>query len=181
MDELELERTFLAKELPKEIEGADFVEIVDTYIPDGPEHSHLRLRKKGDKYSITKKNPIEDDVSEMMEYTIELTPEEYEALVGCSKKRVVKKRYFAKIDGFDAEVDVFEEGLAGLVLVDFEFSDVEEKNKFKMPESMLADVTPEEFIAGGMLAGKRYEDVEGELGKYGYEKIGIISAKVSAT
>ena len=44
MDELELERTFLAKELPKEIEGADFVEIVDTYIPDGPEHSHLRLR-----------------------------------------------------------------------------------------------------------------------------------------
>ena len=47
MDELELERTFLVKDLPKEIEGADFVEIVDTYIPDGPEHSHLRLRKKG--------------------------------------------------------------------------------------------------------------------------------------
>ena len=172
MDELELERTFLAKELPKEIEGADFVEIVDTYIPDGPEHSHLRLRKKGDKYSITKKNPIEDDVSEIMEYTIELTPEEYEALCGCSNKRVVKKRYYAKIDGFDAEVDVFEEGLRGLVLVDFEFSDVDEKNKFKTPDSMLADVTPEEFIAGGMLAGKRYEDIEGELKKYGYKRIG---------
>ena len=171
MDELELERTFLAKELPKEIEGADFVEIVDTYIPDGPEHSHLRLRKKGNKYSITKKNPIEDDVSEMMEYTIELTPEEYEALCGCSEKRVVKKRYYAKIDGFDAEVDVFEEGLTGLVLVDFEFSDVDEKNKFKTPDSMLADVTPEEFIAGGMLAGKRYEDVEGGLDRYKYKKI----------
>lgn len=26
---------------------------------------------------------------------------------------------------------------------------------------MLADVIPEEFVAGGMLAGKRYEDVEG--------------------
>lgn len=171
MDELELERTFLAKELPKEIKRADFVEIVDTYIPDRPEHSHLRLRKKGNKYYMTKKAPMSKDASEQMEYTIELTLEEYEALVGCSKKRVTKKRYYAKIDGFDAEVDVFEEGLRGLVLVDFEFSDVDEKNKFVMPSSMLADVTPEEFIAGGMLAGKKYEDIVGELDRYKYKKI----------
>ena len=170
MDELELERTFLAKGLPKEIGGADYVEIIDTYIPDGPKHSHLRLRKKGDKHLITKKSPIQDDVSEMMEYTIELTSEEYEALASCSKKRVVKKRYFTKIDEFDAEVDVFEEGLKGLVLVDFEFADINKKNKFKMPESMLADVTSEEFIAGGMLAGKKYEDIEEKLKEYGYEK-----------
>ena len=172
MDELELERTFLVKDLPKEIEGADYVEIVDTYIPDGPEHSHLRLRKKGNKYSITKKDLVDDDASEMMEYTIELTAEEYEALCSCSKKRVVKKRYFAKIDGHDAEVDVFGEDLAGLVLVDFEFASVDEKNAFVMPEGMLADVTPEEFIAGGMLAGKKYEDIEGELEKYGYKRVG---------
>lgn len=171
MDELELERTFLAKELPKEIEGADFVEIVDVYIPDGPEHSHLRLRKKGDKCSITKKMPLGDDVSEMMEHTIELDKAEYDALAGCSKKRVVKKRYYAKIDGFDAEVDVFEEGLRGLVLVDFEFSDVDEKNKFVTPKSLLADVTPEEFIAGGMLAGKNYDDIAEDLDRYGYKKI----------
>ena len=171
MDELELERTFLAKGLPKEIEGADFVEIEDTYIPDRPEHSHLRLRKKGNKCSITKKMPMADDASEMMEHTIELDDAEYEALTSCSKKRVVKKRYYAKIDGFDAEVDVFEEGLRGLVLVDFEFSDVDEKNKFVMPESLLADVTPEEFIAGGMLAGKNYEDIAEDLDKYGYKKI----------
>jgi CYTH domain-containing protein len=171
MDELELERTFLAKELPKEIEGADFVEIVDTYIPDGPGHAELRLRKKGDKYAITKKTPMTDDGSEMMEHTIVLNKAEYEALYGCSKKRVVKKRYFAKIEGHDAEVDVFLEDLAGLVLVDFEFSDVEEKNKFKMPKSLLADVTPEEFIAGGMLAGKKYEEIEGKLKEFGYKRI----------
>ena len=171
MDELELERTFLAKELPKEIGGEDYVEIVDTYIPDGAKHSHLRLRKKGDKYSITKKMPVANDVSEMIEHTIELDDAEYEALASCSKKRVVKKRYFAKIDGFDAEVDVFEDDLAGLVLVDFEFDNIDSKNNFKMPDSLLADVTPEEFIAGGMLAGKRYEDIEGELEKFGYERL----------
>ena len=87
------------------------------------------------------------------------------------KKGVVKKRYFAKIEGHDAEVDVFLEDLAGLVLVDFEFSDAEEKNKFKMPKSLLADVTPEEFIAGGMLAGKKYEEIEGKLEEFGYKRI----------
>ena len=171
MDELELERTFLAKELPKEIEGADFVEIVDIYIPDRPEHSHLRLRKMGDKCLITKKAPIANDASEMMEHTIELDNAEYEALASCSKKRVVKKRYYVKIDGFDAEVDVFEEDLQGLVLVDFEFSDADEKNKFVTPKSLLADVTPEEFIAGGVLAGKNYDDIAGDLDRYGYKKI----------
>ena len=39
---------------------------------------------------------------------------------------------------------------------------------------MFADVTPEEFIAGVMLVGKRYEDVEGELRKYRYKKIEIV-------
>ena len=80
MDELELERTFLARELPEEIEGAEFVEIVDTYIPDGPGHAELRLRKKGDKYAMTKKTPMTDDGSEMMEHTIVLNKAEYEAL-----------------------------------------------------------------------------------------------------
>ena len=50
MDSLELERTYLAKELPKEIDGADYVEIVDIYIPEGEALADLRLRKKGDKY-----------------------------------------------------------------------------------------------------------------------------------
>lgn len=171
MNELELERTFLARELPKEIAGAEYVEIVDVYVPDGPGHATLRLRKKGDKYAITKKTPMTDDSSEMMEHTIELNASEYAALCGCSKKRVVKKRYYVRIDGFDAEVDVFEEDLKGLVLVDFEFSDVRSKNEFKMPGGMLADVTPEEFIAGGMLAGKKYEEIEGELKNYGYKRI----------
>ncbi len=42
-----------------------------------------------------------------------------------------------------------------------------------MPKSMLADVMPEEFIAGGMLAGKRYEDVEGSLGSMDMRRSGL--------
>lgn len=53
--ELELELTFLAKELPAEIKAMEPTRIVDVYVPDTPEHSHLRLRQKGEKYEMTKK------------------------------------------------------------------------------------------------------------------------------
>lgn len=55
--ELELELTFLAKKLPEGIRAIAPTRIVDIYIPDTPEHSHLRLRQKGEKYEITKKCP----------------------------------------------------------------------------------------------------------------------------
>jgi hypothetical protein len=38
----------------------------------------------------------------------------------------------------------------------------------------LADVTQEEFIAGGWLAGKKYSDIESFLNKYNYKKLKTI-------
>ena len=85
--ELELELTFLAKELPESIKTVKPIRIVDIYIPDTPEHSHLRLRQKGEKYEITKKMPVvEGNASEQIEQTILLTKEEFVALSSCSKK-----------------------------------------------------------------------------------------------
>ena len=52
--ELELELTFLAKEIPEGIKDAIPTRITDVYIPDTAEHSHLRLRKRGNLYEITK-------------------------------------------------------------------------------------------------------------------------------
>ena len=63
--QLERERTFLAKELPQEIKATKPTRIVDIYIPDMPAHSHLRLRQNGGTYEITKKTPATaDDASE---------------------------------------------------------------------------------------------------------------------
>lgn len=36
---------------------------------------------------------------------------------------------------------------------------------------VLAEVTQEEFIAGGMLCGKNYDDISDKLEKFGYSKI----------
>ena len=170
--EVELELTFLAKELPESIKTAKPTRIVDIYIPDTPEHSHLRLRQKGEKYEITKKTPVvEGNASEQIEQTISLTREEFFALSSCSKKRVAKDRYTVEIEGRVAEIDVFIDELKGLVLIDFEFSTVDEKSAFKTPSVVLADVTQEDFIAGGLLAGKTYSDIASELERFNYRRV----------
>ena len=170
--ELELELTFLVKELPQDIKTVTPTRIVDIYIPDTPEHSHLRLRQKGDKYEITKKMPVaEGNASEQIEQTIPLTKEEFTALSNCSKKRVAKDRYNIMVEGKMAEIDVFVDELEGLVLIDFEFDTREEKSTFKMPSIALADVTQEDFIAGGLLAGKTYNDIALELKRFNYKQI----------
>ena len=170
--ELELELTFLAKEIPEGIKDAIPTRITDVYIPDTAEHSHLRLRKRGNLYEITKKTPVKDgDASEQIEQTIPLTEDEFEALISCSQKRVSKDRYNIVIEGHNAEVDVFQDQLKGLILIDFEFKTISEKSSFKMPSIALADVTQETFTAGGVLAGKSYQDIELELARFNYQKL----------
>jgi len=61
--------------------------------------------------------------------------------------------------------------LKGLILVDFEFDKMEEKDSFDMPDFCLVDITQEVFIAGGMLCGKSYEDIEEYLKRFGYIKL----------
>ena len=55
--------------------------------------------------------------------------------------------------------------------MDFEFPNEEEKDAFDMPEFCLAEVTQEEFLAGGMVCGKSYEDIADSLNRFGYMKI----------
>jgi hypothetical protein len=170
--QLERERTFLAKELPQEIKATEPTRIVDIYIPDTPAHSHLRLRQNGKTYEITKKTSVAaGDASEHIEQTIPLTEEEFAALSRCSAKRVAKDRYRVVIDGILAEIDVFIEDLAGLVLIDFEFDTEDEKDNFIPPSIVLADVTQENFIAGGLLAGKTYDTIAPELARFCYKKL----------
>lgn len=172
--EIEYEKTYLLRQLPEDIEKVPYVTIRDTYIPDTADHAHLRLRAKDNSYVITKKNPVAGtDSSVQYEHTIELTKEEYDALVTCSKKTAVKRRYVMQVAGRTAEIDLYGEELSGLVVIDFEFSSETEKDVFEMPDICLVDVTQDETVAGGYLPGRSYEDIEPALRKYGYERISL--------
>lgn len=170
--ELEREKTYLVSKLPVGLSRENSIVLRDVYIPAEANHARLRLRQKGESYEMTKKIPVSDgDSSRQTEHTIPLSRDEFEALATCSQKVLRKRRYFTKIDGHDAEVDVYEEKLAGLVVVDFEFATEEEFSAFTQPAEMLADVTQDEVVGGGFLAGKSYEDIEERLQTYSYERI----------
>ncbi len=170
---IELEKTYLAKELPKNLKKCKHKKIIDFYIPKTSSHPKLRLRQIGTFFEITKKEPIKKgDASSQLEQTIELTKKEFQAIFSQVKgKKIIKKRYYYKHNGLIAEFDVFEAELKGLVVVDFEFKNAKEKNNFKAPSFCLAEITQETFIAGGMICGKTYSQIAKHLNKFNYKKL----------
>ncbi len=168
---IELERTFLLKNLPENFQHCPSAEYLDLYLPQPAVHPVLRVRKKGNTFEITKKLPKENDPSEQEEQTIILSEEEFFALTTLPGKKLRKIRYYYPFNNQTAEIDLFLDELEGLGLVDFEFSSVKEKENFSMPKFCLVDVTYEEAIAGGILAGKKYSDLQPFLDKYNYKKL----------
>ena len=169
---IELELTYLAKYLPRDLDRTKFKEIVDIYVPNGSDHLTLRIRKSGDKYEITKKEPLKGkDSSIQLEQTISLKEAEYMALSKIKGKTIKKKRYFYTFKDQPVEIDVFQGDLKGLVLIDFEFKTRKEKDNFKKPDFCLEEITQEKFIAGGVLCSKSYNDLKKELNRWGYKKI----------
>ena len=170
---IERERTFLAKSIPNNLSDYNYKDILDIYFPDGLKHATIRIRKNGETFCITKKSPLDNnDSSILVEQTIELTKEEFLKLESEIKgRRIYKRRYKLPYKNYIAEFDIFYEQLKGLVLIDFEFGSIEEKNSFEVPDFCLAEVTQEEFIAGGILCGKKYVDLEKDLEKFNYSRI----------
>lgn len=170
-EELELEKTYLLKKLPSGLKDCKYIEIIDIYIPASKAHPNMRIRKKGDKIELTKKTPINNDASRQTEHTIPLSQEEFDALLVVPGKKVRKLRYYYLFKKQIAEIDVFQDELSGLVLADFEFTNPKEKEDFEAPDFCLVEITQEEFIAGGYLAGKTYSDIEADLNRFQYKKI----------
>jgi CYTH domain-containing protein len=170
MEEFEL--TYLARGLPAGLGKCPKKEMLDIYLPSSHPHPTLRIRKAGDKLEMTKKEPVSGtDSSHQLETTIPLRPDEYAELSTLSGKRVGKTRYYYHEGNTDYEIDVFRGDLSGLVLVDVEFKSAADKARFTPPSWCLADVTQEKFVAGGMVCGKKYADIERDLARYGYKKI----------
>lgn len=170
---IELEKTYLAKYLPERLKDCKYKEIIDIYYPKDVQHPKLRLRKSGTKFELTKKEPVDGDVSKLKEQTIILTEEEFNTLKQLDGKKVHKLRYYYNHNNQIAEFDIFQGDLKGLVVIDFEFETEEAKNGFIMPEFCLVDITTEDFIAGGMICGKSYEDVKEDLERFNYKKLSI--------
>lgn len=169
----EFELTYLVKYFPEDFKKEhESKEILDIYIPKNSEHAILRIRKCGDRYEITKKTPAHGvDSSHQIENTIPLSKEEFADLARLEGKRVQKIRHYYEEKGVVYEIDIFQDGLLGLVLVDVEFKNNEEKSHFLAPDWFLSDVTEEKCIAGGVLCGKTYAAIEEQLRVFNYKRV----------
>lgn len=163
---IELERTYLVTELPADLKDFPFKEILDIYLPEASDHPVLRVRKNGERREITKKQPLtEGDASQQDEQTIILSDAEFQALRTVRGKQIRKLRYAYPYGQHTIEVDVFQDALSGLVLADVEFSTLDELEQFQTPTWFSSEVTRVQFLAGGMLAGKSFQDIQDQLQK----------------
>lgn len=173
---IEFEKTYLLKFIPADLKSNKSIEILDYYIPKSEFYPVIRTRRRGDEYEITKKSPTAENNSAIqLEQTILLNKAEYEELMKLGGKILHKYRYFypCTIEGkeYIAEIDVHLDELDGLISADFELKNEEQLKGFQMPDFCLSDVTEEEFIASGFLAGRSYKDIEKDLEKYGYKRL----------
>jgi CYTH domain-containing protein len=170
--EIELEKTYLAKILPT-LADFDFIsEMKDVYIPLDSDHPQIRLRRQGTKLFLTKKVPATSGQG-FEEYTIPLSEKEYSVFEEIKGRVLAKTRYNKTISpDIICHLDVYKENLQGLVIVDFEFKSEEAMSKFTAPDYCLTEIPKKGPLAGGLLAGKSFADLEEWIFKeYKYTKL----------
>lgn len=133
---MEIERKFLLDYLPVNIDKFAKSEIIQAYISYEPE---LRIRKKDDKYFMTKKigtGMIRN------EYEMEIDEKFYNFLINEIDNEVSKTRYFVPLSSkTTAEIDVYHNNLDGLKTVEVEFETTEEAMNFEIPNWFGLEVT----------------------------------------
>ncbi len=134
---MEIEKKYLLKELP-ELEKFEHHKIEQAYLCTGPV---VRVRREDESYYMTYKG---SGMMSREEYNLPLTKESYEHLKAKADGNVISKtRYLIPLEGTGlvAEVDVFEEPFAPLIMAEVEFESEEQANAFVEPAWFGEDVT----------------------------------------
>src|SRR6476620_3435015 len=135
----EIERKFLVRELPADLTSYRHNEIMQGYLVSLDDGLQVRLRKSGERYSLTFKRGT-GNVREERE--VELTARQFDALWPATEgKRLVKTRYEIPLGERVVEIDVYHERHQGLVVAEVEFDDEESAKNFQPPDWLGDDVT----------------------------------------
>jgi len=133
---MEIERKFLLKELPEDLDTYPVRHLEQGYLCIAPV---VRIRRDNDKYELTYKGK---GCMVREEHNLPLTKEAYEHLrEKIDGRLIVKKRYMIPLEKYTVELDVFEGDLAPLTLAEVEFSSEEDAKNFVVPDWFAEDVT----------------------------------------
>ena len=155
---MEIERKFLVANLPANLDQYPHVDIEQGYLCTSPT---LRIRKMGDVYWLTVKEPQPPTTDHRQPTTdyrqpttdnrppitnreeeFRLTEDKYLLLrAKCDGYMVSKTRYRIPLDGLTAELDIFHGRHEGLRLVEVEFPSTEAADSFTAPSWFGEDVS----------------------------------------
>ena len=158
---IERESTYLLNSIPSDLFKYKKEYTKDIYLPPDAGHPMIRLRKRGEKLFMTKKYPkVPGDYSTMIEETINLLDYEYEFLEKNLPGNVLEKnRYSKKENGYVIEIDEYIGKLAPLKVMDIEWDTVVldlDLTEFDIKK----EITQQNSLAAGNLAGKNYSEIE---------------------
>ncbi len=136
----EIERSFLLKgDPPNDAERVERIE--QGYIAIDSDGTEVRIRRRAAALTLTVKSP--DAGRTRTEEEIELDGARFERLWPLTAgRRLAKDRHLlAMPGGLTAELDVYMGALAGLRVVEVEFSNERESDRFQIPEWFGPEVT----------------------------------------
>ena len=135
---MEIERKYLVTVPPADYQTWEAIHMEQAYLCTAPV---VRVRKENEEYFLTYKSK---GLLAREEYNLPLTREAYEHLLAKADGIVITKaRYKKPIEGTDLvmELDVFSGEYEGLMLVEVEFSTIEDAERFTPPSWFGEDVT----------------------------------------
>ena len=134
---MEIERKFIPKQLPGDLEQYPFHEIEQGYLCTSPT---IRIRKMDSSCFLTYKS---SGMMAHVEQEMPLTPEAYQHLrEKADGILITKRRYLIPLDDTHTiELDLFHGQLEGIALAEVEFASSEEANAFLPPDWFGEDVT----------------------------------------
>jgi CYTH domain-containing protein len=120
------------------------------YLVTAPGGVQVRMRKAGEKYSLTYKR---GRGAAREEREIDLTREQFEILWPATEgRRLTKTRYDVPLGDRVVEIDVYTGKHQGLVVAEVEFDDERSARDFRPPDWLGKDVSHDERYSNQLLA-----------------------------
>ena len=134
---MEIERKYLIKDLPADLDAYPFHIIEQAYICTDPV---IRIRRQDDEYYLTCKGT---GMLSREECNLPMSAAAYENLMKKTEGIVIRKRrhLLPAQNGLTIELDCFEGVHSPLVIAEVEFESEEQANAFTAPDWFAAEVT----------------------------------------
>ncbi len=150
---MEIERKFLLKSLPDNLEEYTFKDIEQGYLCTEPV---VRIRKSNDKYTLTYKSK---GFLSREEYNLPLTEEAYLHLRKKVDGNIIsKRRYLIPYDDkHTIELDIFNAPFQDIQLAEVEFESEEDAAAFTIPDWFSKEVTYDKHYHNSYLSEKKID------------------------